>query len=109
MKQVLTVLVAASLLGACSSKEDRVLFDGQYFRSKASRVGDDFEVFNVTVKPVSASFQGAREAGVYEATTYCVNNFGSSEIAWAVGPDTPPQALSIEKDTLVFQGRCRAR
>lgn len=106
------VLAAATLLAACGeapSNATRVAFDGQYFRTKAKAV-DKKKMpteFTITVNGVSASFDGAREAGRYEAIRYCVQNFGSSRIKWTVSPDTEPQNLRIENDKLVFAGTCQ--
>lgn len=108
-KHILAFIAVAALLGACQSQEDRIAFDGQYFRAKAKRIDGNFDQFTVSVKPVSASLDGAREAGRYEAIKYCVTNFGTSEIAWTVGPDMPQSALQIEKDAVAFQGTCPNR
>ncbi|MFC3117986.1 DUF5333 family protein [Jhaorihella thermophila] len=37
------------------------------------------------------------QAGAYEATRYCIENYGSSRILWEIGPETEPQNLPIEK------------
>ena len=67
---------------------------------------DARDEFTVTARPVSASLEGAREAARYEATVYCVNRYGRSDIAWTVGPDSPDAALPIADDTLTLAGRC---
>ena len=105
MKKILLTMTALAALAGCQAQE-RIQFDGKYFRTKASRVDRQHrEDFTVTVRNVSQSFEGAREAGRYEGTRYCVNNFGSSDIAWAVGPDTPGQ-LQVVNDKLIFRGTC---
>ncbi|EEX11259.1 putative lipoprotein [Ruegeria lacuscaerulensis ITI-1157] len=104
------VLAVLTVLAACSGNaEDRVLFDGQAFRAKAKVVDKKRSPadFTVTVKGVSASLDGAREAGRYEATRFCIQNFGSSRIAWKVGPETEPQTLRIDNDSLTFAGKCQ--
>lgn len=106
LSYLLAALIAASSLAGCNNKEDKIAFDGQFFRSKLSKVDKQRDVFSVSVRPVSASLDGAREAGRYEATVYCVNTYGSSEIIWTVSPDTPTEDLTIQDDTLVLQGRC---
>lgn len=94
------------MLSACGPTENDVLFDGQAFRARLDTDRGTREDFTVSVRPVSASLLGAREAGRYEAVVYCVNRYGSSNIAWVVGPDSPDEALTISDDTLVLQGRC---
>ena len=99
-------IVAGLTLTACGPDDDDVLFEGNFYRSKVSTSRDARDVFTVTASPVSASLLGAREAARYEATIYCVNRFGRSDIIWAVGPDSPDEALTITGDTLTLSGRC---
>ncbi len=104
-------LVILAALSACggSASDERILFDGQAFRAKAKPVDKKKSPseFTVTVNGISASLDGAREAGRYEGTRFCVQNFGSSRIAWTVGPDTEPQNLRIDNDSLTFAGACQ--
>lgn len=106
----LGVTVALTVASACTvtSSSDRVLFDGHFFRTKAKHVDKKAmpTEFTVVVNGVSASLDGAREAGRFEGTKFCINNFGSSSIAWKVGPDTEPQKLRITDDKLTFAGAC---
>ncbi|SDW19948.1 hypothetical protein SAMN05444358_101196 [Ruegeria halocynthiae] len=107
-----TVLAASLLVSACGnapSKATRVAFDGIFFRANAKHVNKKAAPteFTVTVNGVSQSLDGAREAGRYEGTKFCIENFGSSRIAWKVGPDTEPQKLRIENDKLNFAGSCQ--
>lgn len=60
----------------------------------------------ITVRPVSVGYEAAAEAGRFEATKHCIRNFGSSDVVWQVGPDTPPSAVQVVNDTLTFRGRC---
>lgn len=102
-------LVGLTILGTgCTKKEDRMLFDGFYFKSRAAAVERKTSLadFTVTVRDVSQSLEGARAAGGYEGTRYCIRNFGNSRIDWAVGPDTDPGLLSLADNTLVFRGTC---
>ncbi|WP_254441137.1 hypothetical protein [Ruegeria atlantica] len=109
---MLASVLTLSLVSACggiTSSSDRVLFDGKYFRAKAKPV-DKKKIpteFTVVVNGVSASLDGAREAGRYEGTKFCIKNFGSSSIAWKVGPDTEPQNLRVSDDKLTFAGACQ--
>ena len=99
-------LVATAGLAACNRANEDILFDGQKYKTKASREADDRAVFLVAITPVSASLDGAREAGRYEGTVYCIENYGTSRIDWTVGPDTDPAKLTINDDTLVLKGEC---
>lgn len=109
MKRYFGVFAVVVGLTACQGQDERIAFDGQYFRAKVQRLDGSYDRFNVSVKPVSASLEGAREAGRYEAVSYCIKNFGTSEIAWVSGPDSPAAAQVIQGDTLVYQGACPNR
>ena len=106
MRNVVIFLCCGLVLAGCASRQDRFAFDGQYFRSSASRVDGDPQQIAITVRPVSASFEGALQAGRYEATRYCVQNYGNSAVDWVVGPDQDPGSYRIENDTLVLRGAC---
>lgn len=97
----------AVALTACGPDADDILFDGQFFRTKIKTERGSRESFVVTAKPVQASLEGAREAARYEATIYCVNRYGRSDIIWAVGPESPDEELPIDGDTLTLTGQCR--
>jgi predicted small secreted protein len=99
-------LAATVVLAACNRGEEDILFDGQKYKTKARKEADDLAVFVASITPVSASLDGAREAGRYEGTKYCIENYGTSKIKWTVGPDTDPETLTISDDTLVFRGEC---
>lgn len=107
--RLVAMSLGVALLGACVDRSDQPSFDGQYFRAKASKVDDDRAVFTVRIRDVNRSLDGAREAGRYAGTDYCIQLFGSSKIIWGVGPDTPPEQLRVVDDTLVFDGVCPKR
>lgn len=106
---MIAVLAGATILTGCINEDQRIRFDGQYFRTKVRTVDQQPNVITVTIPGVSKSFDGALEAGQYAAVEYCINNYGTSDIIWTVGPETPKEQLNIEKDTIVFQGRCPSR
>lgn len=107
LRVALLSLSALVLLTACTASDDRIRFDGAHFRTKAKKVDDDRAVFAVSVSRASQTLAGAVEAGKYEATRYCIKNFGSSRVEWAHGPDVDPQSFLTSKDTLVMQGECK--
>ena len=106
MKLTVAGMVALAVLAGCTDSKNRLAFDGQYFRTKVSKVDKQRDVFTVRIRDVARSLDGAREAGRHAGVSYCVENYGSSKITWAVGPDTPPEELQIVDNTLVFQGVC---
>ena len=103
------LICAAAALGlaACNADDKRIAFDGRYFKAKAQPVDKKVTLadFTVTVKGVSASYEGARAAGGYEGTRYCIEKYGTSKIDWAVGPDT--EGLSVIDDTITLRGTCQ--
>lgn len=113
MRGAIILLLATGLLASCGIQEkirgenNRVAFDGIYFKSRLNADKADTMAFAVTVAGASQNIDAAREAGRYEATKYCVNNFGNSEVDWSAGPDAPLGALVISDDTLNLAGRCR--
>lgn len=104
---VLFAAVALIGLGACTDSKNRIQFDGQYFRAKVSKVDKQRDVFVVSVKDPTKSIEGARAAALHEATSYCVGNFGSSDIIWQVDPSDETVQLNVVDKQLTFQGRCR--
>lgn len=104
--RLILILAAVVAVAGCSQRDKDIAFDGHYYRSSAKKVGDDRSVFQVEVRQVSQSLDGAREAGRYAATKYCIENFGTSNIAWTSGPDPEKGALSVSNDRLILQGKC---
>ncbi|MGB7242158.1 MAG: hypothetical protein WBC93_08745 [Sulfitobacter sp.] len=105
MKQAILLVAILAALGGCNRK-DRLSFDGQYYRTKISKVDGQRHVFAVTSSPVSASLKGALEAARYKATEFCVNDYGSSEIEWVIGPDQDEGTYVVTNDALTLQGAC---
>jgi len=104
---ILSVLAALGLLGCGQGSDEQVLFDGQAFRGSASADSDDPRRFTAEVSPVSASLEGARAAAEYEGIKYCVRQYGTSRIAWTIGPDAEAAALPLANDRLTLTGACR--
>lgn len=101
------ILLCTSLVACGNLRKDKLSFDGQYFRSKASKTdNEDRRAFRIDVRPASASIEGAQEAGRHEATKYCIENYGNSVVLWQVGPDDDPATYVLDGDALVLQGTC---
>ncbi|MDC0736995.1 hypothetical protein N6L24_01760 [Cognatishimia sp. SS12] len=104
---VLLVMCLAAAAPACSrlKKDDGVRFDGERFRIKASKVSkEDRARFIVAASPASATLEGALEAAAYGGTKYCIQEYGTSLIAWSHGPDDTPR---LEGDALIMEGQCK--
>ena len=94
------------LLFGCSAhiNENRVAFDGFMFNSKL-KVGLNKKDFEITVLRANRSLSGAKEAGRYEATIYCINKFGTSDIVWDLDPDDVSKVSSSK--SIFIKGHCR--
>jgi len=96
------------ILAGCSNplelEENKVSFEGYYFSSKLSRNKIDNRSFDLTVRRANRSLSGAREAGRYEATRFCIKNFGTSDIKWIRGPDD--QSIGLTGKVLKLSGQC---
>ncbi|MFP4273940.1 MAG: hypothetical protein ACLFRU_02860 [Paracoccaceae bacterium] len=107
MRLVLILVLALPALSACGrGGDDQVTFDGNIYRAELARIEGDRREFAIDVRPASLGLEGAREAGRYEATKYCIRNFGSSAATWTIGPDSPEEALVVEDDRLRLRGAC---
>lgn len=103
---------ALLFLSACNN-DNQVLFEGFYFRSSAAPVDKKVTLkeFTVGVWDVDQSLTGAIEAGKYEATRYCIKNYGTSRVKWVSGPPENVEAPSLNDvrlvdGVLVFHGLC---
>ena len=96
------------MMTGCSNpfelEENKVSFDGYYFSSKLSRSKLDDRSFDLTVRRANRSLSGAREAGRYEATRFCIKNYGTSDIKWVLGPDD--QSIGLTGKVLKLSGQC---
>lgn len=105
-KCILAVAVASVLgLTGCVKPGERMLFEGKYYPAKAKK-GATREEFVVSVRRIDQGLKGAREAGRYEATRYCVETVGDSTIQWVQGPDAEDGRLITEAGNLVLRGNC---
>ncbi len=94
-----------SLSNALKPSANRTLFDGNYYPARLSTDKANRAAFSVTVSRAAQGIDGAREAGRYEATRYCIEQYGDSDAIWTVGPDT--EGLTIRDDQLTLAGRCK--
>ena len=107
LRALATVVFASTLVAACSGtirNVNAVKFDGHYFAGRASKNSADPHGFSVRIRNAAKSIAGAREAARYEATIYCIEQFGTSDIIWSIGPDD--EAISLSNRSLTLAGRC---
>ena len=111
-KPAVGALVGLFVLSACgsvSSSKNRTYFDGLYFPATVKSVDKkrQRETFTVTLKKVSQSRKAAGEAGHFEGTRYCVEQYGTTVIDWVENPlDVAAEMIPVD-DRFTFQGTCR--
>lgn len=108
VRSLVVALLAGAALTACgANNSDRVLFNGVYYKAKAKPVSkDDRARFSVKVPRVDRGFDGALAAGAHEATRYCIENFGTSDIEWYQGPEGEQGTIPVSGNTVTFTGKC---
>lgn len=100
-------LVAMVALTACTDREKRVYFDGNYYPTSEGAVDrDDRAEFTVEVRRADQGLAGARRAGQHAGTKYCINTFGTSDIEWTIGPDAELDVLMRSGNNLNLRGTC---
>ena len=114
VKSVLLMALMASMVAGCAGRGDmlraknaRILFEGKYYPASIEKNKDDRRAFNIQVRDAALGIDGAREAGRYQATKYCIAQYGNSYVDWTVGPDTPADQLTTKDGSLFFAGSCR--
>ena len=94
------------MISACTKDEDRVFFGGKYYPTKGQSVKGDRQSFVVSVRNTEQGMDDAREAGRHGGTTYCLKNYGTSNIEWTSGPDAEDGTLEMAGGNLILRGRC---
>jgi predicted tellurium resistance membrane protein TerC len=106
MRALMIIAIALAVTSCARLRQDTaVAFDGVYFNAKVTADKAKLENFEIFVAKASKSIAGAREAGRYEATKYCVRNFGTSDVTWTYGPDDTD--VQILDDSLYLKGTCQ--
>ena len=106
VRPIAAALAAALALTACGKPGERVRFDGNYYPAKLAKSGDRRAEFSVTVRGAAQGLNGAREAGRYEATRYCIETYGDSDIAWQAGYGPEDGRVLTGDGSLVLRGSC---
>lgn len=112
MRLALMSLLLVSIVAGCGvtkralGQKNRVYFGEFYFPARVSSTKEDRQSFAVSVDNIAQSLEQAREAGRYEGVKYCIDNYGSSDVAWTNGPDVEDTELNIIDGKLHLAGRC---
>lgn len=78
------------------------------YRASLAR-GEDRRDITVRVRAQNATVAQVRESARFQATRYCLANFGGSDTRWTINPATRDWAYVRDGDEMVFTGRCVAR
>lgn len=110
---VATAAICATLVVAgcgAKAKDDRTRYDGIPFRASAKALNkkESLAEFRVVVKNALRSERGARLAAHHEGISYCIANYGLSDITWQNDPTDVETALVLDGDNAIFEGTCDA-
>ena len=78
------------------------------YKAKLSK-GDDKRDITITVVNKGAGLSEVRESVRFEATKYCLLNYGGSDAEWTLDPATGDWAFATSDEALIFTARCSAR
>ena len=101
---VCSFLVTVGCSNPFELEENKIAFDGYNFSSKLTPNKSDDRLFDLTVRRAHRSLSGAREAGRYAATKFCIKNFGTSDIKWVLDPDD--ESIGLTGKVLKLSGQC---
>ncbi|CRL11537.1 hypothetical protein NIT7321_02405 [Phaeobacter italicus] len=101
-------LCAGALAGCADLVNNRPLYGGVPFKAKAKAVDKkaDRAVFSVAVSDATRSLEGARLAAHHEGVRYCIENYGTSKIAWQADPLNADDAVPLAGGDAVYGGTC---
>ncbi len=110
LRVALLLLISISLVAGCNRKGTRNADTERElpFNAKFSK-GDDPREIEVRVQNKGAGVEAVRESVRFEATKYCLINFGGSDADWRIDPVSNDWAFTQDGDSLTFFARCTAR
>ena len=78
------------------------------FKAKLS-TGEDKRDIAIAVVNKGAGLEDVRESVRFEATKYCLLNYGGSDAEWQMSSVSKDWAFTQDGDKLVFNARCTVR
>lgn len=78
------------------------------FKAKLSK-GEDKREIAVSVENKGAGVDEVRESVRFEATKYCLLNYGGSDVEWDMNAAGTDWAFSQDGGALIFNARCTKR
>jgi hypothetical protein len=114
MLRTFIIIALSVLVAGCANQRERVFGTsaqaeaGLPYRADITK-GDDRRDISVRVRAGGASVPAVRETVRFQATRYCLWNYGGSETRWTQDPATGDWAFTRSGEDMVFTGRCIAR
>ncbi|MDT8329266.1 MAG: hypothetical protein RQ750_18180 [Roseovarius sp.] len=106
MKHLVMITCAVLMLAGCTEIKERSFFEGKYYPPKTRVEKGDRRNFTASVRRASRGINGAQQAAVHEATRYCLESFGTSEIEWSGVAKGEGPVYGRSGDTVSVTGRC---
>ncbi|SLN15301.1 hypothetical protein ROG8370_00404 [Roseovarius gaetbuli] len=106
MKHAVMMTLAVLMLAGCTERSERAIFDGNYYPPKTRAEKEDRRNFTASVRRASRGIEGAQKAALHEATRYCLESFGTSEIKWSGVAKGEGPVYGRSGDTVSVTGRC---
>lgn len=111
IRAALILLICLGVAAGCSRKGTRGAETERElpFKAKFSKSGDDPRNIEVRVQNKGAGVEQVRESVRFQATKYCLLNFGGSDADWRIDPVSQDWAFTQDDKNLTFFARCTAR
>lgn len=106
----LILLLVLSVASGCNRKGTRNADSERDLPFKAKfKKGDDPRDIEIRVQNKGAGVEAVRESVRFEATKYCIINYGGSDAEWRIDPATQDWAFVQDDKGLTFFARCTTR
>jgi hypothetical protein len=101
-----TLAIMGFAVSACGEKyfDNRIAFGGILFDGRVTQSETDPKSFDLVIRNAVQNVDAARDAARYEGTKFCIEQFGTSDIDWAHGPEDAPQ---MSDGHLLLNGSCK--
>lgn len=114
MLRMIIIIVLSVLVAGCANQREQIF--GTSAQSAANlpyradiTKGDDLRDIRVRVRAGGNTVSAVRETVRFQATRYCLWNYGGSETRWTQDPATGDWAFTRSGEDMIFTGRCVAR
>ncbi|EPX79930.1 hypothetical protein [Litoreibacter arenae] len=107
---VTSLVLGTASCGLLSRDKSRAAVSERALPYKAKlSAGEDKRNIAISVVNKGAGLEAVRESVRFEATKYCLLNYGGSDTEWQISPVSNDWAFTQDGEKLVFNARCVAR